>query len=129
MILLDENIPEDQCQLLRSWRIRIRQIGHEVGRQGMLDEEHIRPLLHKLDRPTFMTRDLGFFDACWLHAEYALVCLAVSQNEAARFIRLFLRHPSFNTKVKRMGTASRVSATDIQVWRLGSEQVEHVDWV
>jgi hypothetical protein len=30
MIILDENIPEDQRQLLRSWRVPVRQIGFEV---------------------------------------------------------------------------------------------------
>lgn len=35
MNVLDENIPDNQRQLLRSWRIHVRQIGHEVGRQGM----------------------------------------------------------------------------------------------
>ena len=35
MNILDENIPESQRQLLRSWRIRTQQIGHELGRRGM----------------------------------------------------------------------------------------------
>lgn len=39
MNVLDENIVESQRQLLRSWRIRVRQIGHEIGRAGMQDEE------------------------------------------------------------------------------------------
>lgn len=47
MHLLDENIPESQRQLLRSWRIQSQQIGHEIGRQGMKDEEII-PLLHPI---------------------------------------------------------------------------------
>ena len=59
MNILDENIPESQRQLLRSWRIRTQQIGHELGRRGMKDEEII-PLLHQLRRPTFFTRDLDF---------------------------------------------------------------------
>ena len=42
MNILDENIPEDQRQLLRGWRIRARHIGLEVGRPGMQDEEIIR---------------------------------------------------------------------------------------
>jgi EAL domain-containing protein (putative c-di-GMP-specific phosphodiesterase class I) len=46
MNILDENIPEDQRQLLRGWRIPARQIGHEVGRSGMQDGESI-PLLHQ----------------------------------------------------------------------------------
>lgn len=45
MIILDENFPESQRQLLRGWRIHIRQIGYEVGRKGMQDEEEIIPFL------------------------------------------------------------------------------------
>ena len=62
MNILDENIVESQRQLLRSWRVRIRQIGHEVGRAGMLDEE-ILPLLRRIGHATFFTRDLRLFDA------------------------------------------------------------------
>ena len=60
MTILDENIPEDQRQLLRSWRFPVRQIGLEVGRQGMKDDEII-PLLHRLEKSTFFTRDPGFY--------------------------------------------------------------------
>lgn len=59
MNILDENIPESQRLLLRSWRIRTQQIGHELGRRGMKDEKIIT-LLHQLRRPTFFTRDLDF---------------------------------------------------------------------
>ena len=41
MIVLDENIPEDQRLLLRSWRIRAYQIGRDVGRAGIKDEQII----------------------------------------------------------------------------------------
>ena len=51
MNVLDENIPEDQRQLLRSWRIRAYQIGREIGRQGLKDEQQIIPLLLELRRP------------------------------------------------------------------------------
>ena len=60
MNILDESIVESQRQLLRSWRVRIRQIGHEVGRAGMLDEE-ILPLLRRIGHATFFTRDLRPF--------------------------------------------------------------------
>jgi hypothetical protein len=59
MIVLDENIPEDQRLLLRSWRIRAYQVGRDVSRAGIKDEQII-PLLLTLRRPTFFTRDLGF---------------------------------------------------------------------
>jgi hypothetical protein len=39
--ILDENIPKHQRQLLGSWRIRIQQIGFNVGRRGMQDDEII----------------------------------------------------------------------------------------
>ena len=61
MIVLDENIPEDQRLLLRSWRTRAYQVGRDVGRAGIKDEQII-PLLLKLRRPIFFTRNLGFFD-------------------------------------------------------------------
>ena len=80
MILVDENIPEDPCQLLRKWRIRIRQIGQENGRQGMKDDQHILPLLHKLDRPTFLTRDLGFFEQRWCHENYGDFSLNATES-------------------------------------------------
>lgn len=60
MNILDENIPEDQQQLLRGWRIRARQVGQDVGRPGMQDAE-IVPLLHRMESSTFFTRDLGFY--------------------------------------------------------------------
>ena len=54
MIILDENLPDSQRQLLKGWRISFRQIGFEIGREGMKDDEII-PLLHGLNRPTFFT--------------------------------------------------------------------------
>lgn len=58
MIVLDENIPEEQRLLLRSRRVRAYQVGRDVGREGMKDEQII-PWLLELSRPTFFTRDLG----------------------------------------------------------------------
>jgi len=127
MNVLDENIPDSQRQLLRSWRIPVRQIGHEVGRQGMKDEEII-PFLHELPSVTFFTRDLGFYRRRLCHADYCLVCLAVSQYEAASFIRRFLRHSAFNTQAKRTGKVIRVTHTGIRVWQLHGEKEEELMW-
>ena len=60
MTILDEDIPEDQYQLLRRWRLPARRIGVEVGRLGMKDRD-ILSLLHSLNRPTFFSLDHGFF--------------------------------------------------------------------
>lgn len=41
MNVLDENIPDSQRLLLRSWGIRVHQVGNEVGYQGIKDEDII----------------------------------------------------------------------------------------
>jgi hypothetical protein len=128
MILLDENIPEDQVQFLRKWRIHVRQIGQDVGKQGMKDEEHILPLLHKLDRPTFFTRDVDFFNPDHCHDRYCLVCVDVGQKVAARFIKRLLRHRSLNSKAKRMGAVIRVTATGLLIWRRNMDEPESLPW-
>jgi len=80
MIILDENFPESQRQLLRGWRIPIRQIGYEVGRSGMQDEEII-PFLLQRRRVTFFTLDQGFYKRHFCHARYCLVSSETIKKE------------------------------------------------
>jgi len=127
MNIVDENIIESQCNLLRNWRISFRQIGVHLGRQGVKDKEII-PLLHKLRRPTFFTRDQDFYDRYLCHAKYCLASLAVRKDEAAFFIRRLLKHREFDTEAKRMGSVIRVSHVGLSVWRLHEESPFHYDW-
>jgi len=41
MNVLDENVREDQRSLLHAWGLSVKQIGSDVGRKGMEDEEII----------------------------------------------------------------------------------------
>lgn len=127
MNLLDENIIKEQRLLLRSWRIRVRHIGHNIGRRGIQDEEII-PFLLQLPRPTFFTRDLGFYDRRLCHARYCLVHLAVKKNEVAVFVRRLLRHREFDTQAKRMGAVVCVAHVGLAVWRLHAEQEIVLPW-
>ncbi|MDE1890855.1 MAG: hypothetical protein KGI30_11495 [Planctomycetota bacterium] len=127
MNVLDENIPDSQRQLLRSWGIRVHQVGNEVGYQGIKDEDII-PFLHKSRGVTFFTRDLGFYRRHLCHTNYCLVCLAVGQYEAASFIRRFLRHSEFNTKTKRMGRVVRITHMELQIWQLNAEKEMALKW-
>jgi hypothetical protein len=127
MNILDENILKDQRELLLSWRVRIRQIGYDVGRKGMTDEEII-PLLLQLHRPTFFTLDFDFYQRDLCHARYCLVCMAVRQDEAATFARRLLRHKEFNTQAKRIGKVIRLSSVRLSVWELQAEKEIHFDW-
>ena len=127
MIVLDENFPESQRQLLRSWRIRPQQIGYETGQKGMKDEAII-PFLHQLRRPTFFTLDDDFYKRDLCHARYCLVYVGVGQYEAASFVRRLLRHKVFNTQARRMGTVVRVSQVGITAWYLHAEEEQFFEW-
>ena len=127
MNVLDENILESQRQWLQSRRIPVRQIGQELGRKGMQDEE-ISPLLLALRRPTLFTRDLGLYSRSLCHARYCVVVLAVGQYEMAHFIRRFLRHGAFATQAGRMGAVVRVMHTGLVAWRLNAGRELRLAW-
>jgi hypothetical protein len=127
MNILDENIPEGQESILRKKRIPHKQIGVDVGRKGMHDDELI-PLLHQLGRPTFFTLDSDFYDRSLCHKGYCLVYLDVKDEKVADSIRLLLRHPELNTKGKRMGCVIRVMPKRLAVWRTNENQEEFISW-
>ncbi len=127
MNILDEQILESQRQLLRSWRIPVQQIGHDIGRKGLKDKEII-PLLFQLRKPTFFTLDFDFFDYRLRHPRYAIVCMDIRKHESALYLRRLLRHPEFETVAKRMGSVIRLSSMGIWVWKLHSEKEVYIDW-
>ena len=127
MNILDENIPKSQRELLTGWRIKVQQIGVNIGRKGMLDEEII-PLLQGLRRPTFFTRDEDFHERKLCHTKYCLVYLTVEKSEVALFVRRLLRHPDFKTQAKRTGKVIRVSHAGIAVWQRHQLRDQHIDW-
>ena len=127
MNVLDENVSDEQCQILRGWRIPFRQIGYGLGRKEMQDDEII-PFLLTFSRPTFFTLDADFYKQRLCHAGYGLVYRAVTDFDTATFVRRVLRHPQFDTEAKRMGVVMRVSLADISVWRLHAAREAHVAW-
>ena len=128
MIVLDENITKDQAQLLRRWNVRHRQVGVDVGHPGVKDHEIIA-LLHRLARPTLFTRDSDFFGRQLCHPDYCLVYLEVGIKDTAVFVRRLLRHASFNTNAKRMGTMLHVGPTRIVVRRFHQDPSTVLDWI
>jgi hypothetical protein len=128
MIVLDENIDEPQRRRLEMWRIRVRQIGVEVGRLGMKDLNEIIPLLHGLRRSTFFTRDRDFYDPGLAHHNYCLVYLDIKPTETAQFVRAFLRRDGFRTQAERLGKVARVHQTGIIYWQVGASKSARVRW-
>ena len=127
MIILDENFPESQRRLLRSWRISVQQVGVDVGYSGMKDDAII-PLLHHLRQPTFFSLDPDFYKRVLCHKNYCIAYLSVVDYEAAVYVRKLLRHSQFNTKASRMGTVIKASHDGLTIWRLHAEKSVGLGW-
>ena len=54
MLIIGENISDIEVWRLREWRIHVRQIGSDVARASIADE-NIIPVLHRLKQPTLFT--------------------------------------------------------------------------
>ena len=128
MNILDEDINTSERQLLEKWRIRVRQIGYEVGRKGMKDHEIIS-FLQQRRQTTFFSNDRDYFLAHLCHANYCLVHLDVKKKETASFIRRFLRHPEFDNQAKRMGKVIQVTTEHIYVCQLNAEGKRMLTWI
>jgi hypothetical protein len=76
--------------MLRGWNVPVRQIGLDLGRKGMADEE-ILPFLLTLSRPTFFTRDLGLANRTLCHGGEAGVLQELAEGESHGFAILDLR--------------------------------------
>jgi hypothetical protein len=126
--ILDEDISVVECERLRARKLHFQQIGKGVGRLGMKDRDAIIPLLHTLRRPTFFTRDHGFYHPSLRHSAYCLVYLDVAFDEIADFIRRFLRHASFRTQAQRMGKVLRVHHSGVSYWQARMKKVHALSW-
>jgi hypothetical protein len=127
MIVLDENIPDDQRNLLRRWKIPAQKLGKDLGQKGMQDNEHVVPLLRGLTRATMFTRDLGFFRRRFCHSRYCIVSLDVPPGEIAGFVRRVLRHPRLSTHSARLGRVIRVRHAGLEILRKDG-QTERLKW-
>lgn len=128
MNVLDENFPEDQLPLLAAWGIRARRIGHDVGRLGVKDPDLI-PLLHRLRGVTFFTHDRDFFNPALCHPSYCLVWLDVRSDDAAFYLRWFLKEKRFSTRGRRMGLVVRAHHDGIDFWERRRLGLRRVAWV
>jgi hypothetical protein len=115
LIVLDENILAGQRLALAAGRFHLCQIGQDVGRKGMPDDQIIA-LLRQIRRPTLFSRDKDFFQQVWCADTYCLAHLDVAPLDVAHYARRLLRHPDFRTWSQRRGCVVRVSASGITVW-------------
>ena len=107
--------------------VAVKQIGVDAGAKGMKDEQIIA-LLHRLRKVTFFTRDADYYRQSLCHSSYCLVMMKEPPEEAATSVVRFLRHPSFNTNLKRLGSVIQLSPSGLSVWRVGSHHRLHTLW-
>ncbi len=127
MNVIDENISNVQVDVLKGWRIPVRQIGSDIGWKGMSDTDIIS-LLCRLRRRIFFTRDNDFYKRSLCHSQYCLVYMGIEQFEVAFFVRRLLHHYEFDAQAKRMGTVIRLSPSGLTVWRLHAEKEISFTW-
>jgi hypothetical protein len=115
-ILLDENMDRRVMTLLRLW-ITAGQIGHEVGRSGMQDDEIIPRLLLELKRVTLLTHDERLYRRKRPHAGYCLLIVPeLPAREIAAMVRRLFKLPGFRTIQERMGKVIQLTAHSIR-WK------------
>ncbi len=127
MLVLDENIRDSARRQLLEWRIRVRQIGKDLGRKGMSDEE-ILPFLHSLPQPTFFSRDRDFNSPKLCNPKCCFVVLKINERLVANFIRKVLEHSEFDSYAKRRGAVLEASDSQIKVWRHPQRRLLLYEW-
>src|SRR5205823_12595290 len=106
-----ERLREPGAQLLW-WRIHVCQIGRDVGRKRMQDDE-ILTLLRRQRRSTFITRDRDFFKKQLCSDRFCLAYLDVHPLQVAKYVRRLLRHREFKSWSQRKGCVVRVATRGI----------------
>jgi hypothetical protein len=99
-----------------------------VGRSGTSDDQII-PLLHRLNRVTFITLDVDFLDPTLRHQNYCLIFVGTRAGETAHYTRRALTHPVLNTRAKRMGCVVAVSKPGLRLWRWRDKRDELYPWL
>ena len=130
-LVLDEHLAHEVVtESLKSW-ITVEQIGFELKRKGLSDEEVIR-LLRRLKRRTLVTLDKGFYAPKLCDRNYCLVYFDVTmarQSGIPLLLRRLFRLPGFRTIRERMGKVVRVhSDVGVSFYTLGDTREHHLPW-
>ncbi|MBM3243005.1 hypothetical protein FJZ31_42640 [Candidatus Poribacteria bacterium] len=108
-IIVDENMPRRFTLMLQYW-VSAGQIGSEVGRKGIQDDEIIPRILLEVKRTTFLTQDRRIYFRERPHPGYCLIIVPeLSVSEIAALVRRLFRVSGFHTVAERMGKIVRIT--------------------
>lgn len=130
LLIFDEQINrETAIDPLRSWATVRRH--KDVRPREMIDDDRAPDLLRRLNHPTFVTIDGGFWDREYRDKHYCIIYIAVSDDQQFKIptlLRQLFRLPEFKTTAGRMGKVARVSSARIEYMQFGDESIHALAW-
>ncbi len=130
LLIFDEQINrETAINPLESWAT-VRRL-KDVRPREMIDDDRVPDLLRRLNHPTFVTIDGGFWDRQYRDKQYCIIYVAVSDDQQFKIpdlLRRLFRLSDFKTKAARMGKVARVSSARIEYMQVKDETVHSVNW-
>jgi len=129
-IILDEQIFDTEVLIPLTQWITAQRL-RDLRPDQVIKDERVPTILRELRQPTFVTIDMGFWNARLRDTRYCILCFPLRHDEQRAIpglLRRLLRMSEFATKAARMGRVARVSQSHIDYWQLGDEQPYRLSW-
>lgn len=130
LLIFDEQINREAAiEPLESWAT-VRRL-KDVRPREMIDDDRVPDLLRRLNHPTFVTIDGGFWDRQYRDKHYCIPYIAVSDDQQFKIpalLRQLFRLPEFKTKTARVGKVARISSTRIEYLQVNDETIYTLNW-
>jgi hypothetical protein len=129
-IILDDQLFDLEVLLPLARWITVQRL-RDVRPTEVIKDDRVPVLLRQLRQPTFITVDMGFWNAKLRDARYCILCFPLRNDEQTAIpglLRRLLSLPEFSTKQARMGKVARVSRSHIEYWAWGTDQLQRLEW-
>jgi hypothetical protein len=128
-VVLDEQLDVHLRDALSRWTT-VSLLTSLCPHEHVLDDR-VPSLLLRLNQPTFITIDGGFWKRRLCHPGYCIVYFSLTDNEQTALpslLRDLVRFPEFHTRASRMGKVVRVSTVRVDYWERQSSTLRHIVW-
>lgn len=129
-IILDDQLFDLEVLLPLARWVTVQRL-RDLRRGEVIKDDRVPMLLGQLRQPTFVTIDMAFWNAGLRDARYCILCFPLRNDEQYQIptlLRQLFRLPEFAVKAARMGKVAKISVTDVEYWRVGSEQLHRLAW-
>jgi hypothetical protein len=129
-LVLDEQLAASEVMEPLRRKHKVRRLREARPDERILDDR-IPDILRRLDRPTFLTIDQGFWDRALCHPRYCILCFTLTtkqQQLLPDLVEALFRTPEFRTRAQRMGKVARISPRSIEYWQFHVPRVHHLSW-